>query len=220
MKLKPFCCLTFLILLNILGSTYSQTKFTYGVKAGVGLCGFMSFETVRGSSNYPRYAYPLGFSAGFFVENELTNNLSIVNELAYQNRRLQTTVYTACEYIITQKITMQFISLPVLLKYKTPLFGNSYFILGATFAYLINANYNYYDEELGEGDVDITKSFPSISTSIEFGLGKQMIISNTALLLELKMQLGVTRFINSNTYPHEVGKWNNLGVEFLVGLWL
>jgi hypothetical protein len=216
----------FLLLISTIFSTdcFSQEKLKYGFKGGIGLWRFMSLENIPSTGNYPFYSYPLGFSVGFFIENELSTNLSIVNELLYQNSCAKVTIYTGVEGILDQKVTTQFLNIPILLKYQTPWFWNTYFVLGPSFAYLIKANYNYADQVYTnfKGDVEITKSFSTISTSIEFGLGKEIKLSSIDFMMELRAQLGITQFqyYKDALGYNDIGKWRNSGLVFFIGVQL
>jgi hypothetical protein len=223
MKTKSFFYYLILIFIGFSSYCFSQEKFSYGVKGGIGLWRFMSLETIPEVGEYPHYSYPIGFSTGLFFENELTKNFSLVNELLYQNSSEKVTIYTGVEGVLDQKVTTQSVSLSILLKYKTPWLWQTYIVLGPSFAYLIKANYNFVDEIYAiHGDVDITNNFPVLNTSIEFGLGKKLQISNLDLMVEIRGQLGITKFQHHHGALdyYDIGKWRNSGLIFFIGLQL
>ena len=216
-----------ILLLQIISTAtcFSQEKLTYGIKGGIGFWRLVSLENSPASitPKYPIYSYPLGFSAGLFIENKLSEDFSIVSEILYENNRAKITIDTGIEGILDQAVTMQFINLPILLKYKAPWLYDTYCLLGPSFSYLLKANYGYADKIYIDysGDVEITKNSPDLSTSIVLGFGGEVKISSINFLLELRAQLGITQFCYKDTteYYH-IGKWRNSGLLFLIGLHL
>ena len=199
-------------------TSISQDKLTYGLKAGIGFWRLMNLKSAPIC-----YSYPAGYSMGIYVENSLSKDISLVADLLYQNINSKVTIYTAVEGILDQEVRMQSINLPVLFKYKTAWLWSTYFVIGPSFTYLIKANYKYGDQVYGyKGDVEITNNFPSLSTSIKFGLGKEILLAGNYLLIELEAQFGITKFKHphSETEYHEIGSFRNSGIEFNIGVQL
>lgn len=214
--------LILVFILLILCDYSSAQNLTYGIKGGMGFWKFMSLEDSPAtiSPKYPYHSYPVGFSLGFFIENQFNNHFSIICELLYQNSSSKVTIDTPIEGYLDQKVTNQFLNLPILLKYYTPKLWNTYFFLGPSFAYLIKANYNYIDQFYPsyKGDVEITKNLPAISTSVEFGLGKVIELSGSTFMIELRAQLGLTKFQFEDKFGYyDIGKWRNAGLIFMIG---
>ncbi|MDP2035766.1 MAG: porin family protein [Ignavibacteria bacterium] len=218
MKTKHFLSLLIILQIILTSTSISQDKLTYGLKAGMGFWRLMNLK-----SDPTSYSYPVGFSMGIYVEDSLSKDISLVADLLYQNINSKVTIYTAVEGMLDQEIRTQSLSLPVLIKYKTAWLWNTYFIMGPSFTYLIKSNYKYADHVYGYiGDVGITNNFPSISTSIKFGLGKEILLAGNYLLFELDAQFGITKFkhTHSETDYHEIGSFRNSGIEFNIGVQL
>lgn len=218
MKTKYFLFLLIILQLILTSTSISQDKLTYGLKAGIGFWRLMNLK-----SNPINYSYPVGYSMGIYVENSITKDLSLVADLLYQKINSKVTIYTAVEGILDQEVRMNSINLPILFKYKTVWLWNTYFIIGPSFTYLLKANYKYVDQVYGyKGDVEITNNFPSLSTSIKFGLGKEISLAGNHLLFELEAQFGITQFkhTHSETNYHDIGSFSNSGLEFNIGVQL
>lgn len=210
---KRFLYLIFVIIIVFSSREFCQEKFSYGIKGGVSLWEFESLSGVQHVANLPETEYPVGYSLGFFIENELVPNLSVVNEVIFQNSKQKIKVYTGIEGIRKQELTEQFIDFSILLKYKTSLLWNTYFLMGPSFGYLLNVKNDYYVIiNKDEGTINIDKELPKINTMIEFGIGEEFLPINSSLFGELKIQIGTTRF----RYLY-IGDWNNLGLNILFG---
>ncbi len=223
MKSKSFFLLLIFVLIILTTYCYSQDKLKYGTKGGIGICRFVSLKNSPNTGSPPDYSYPIGFSLGFYFENKLSSNFSIINELLYQNCIAEVTISTAIEGILKQRVTSQFLKLPILLKYQTPDLWKTYFYLGPSFAYMIQADYNFSDQAYTyyKGNVDITKDLPTINIAIEFGFGKEIEFGENNFIVELRAQLGLTEFqYKKNVSYFDIGQWRNSGIIFFIGLQL
>ena len=105
------------------------------------------------------------------------------------------TIETWPDEILDQEITTIYLTIPILIKYQAPQLWDTYFFLGPSLSYLIYGNYHFYGQIYHDiGDVEITKNLTSLSTSIEFGFGKEVQISNSNFSIELRAQWGLTKF--------------------------
>ena len=197
----------------------SQEKFTFGIKGGIGFWRITSLEKSLNISQPIIYSYPIGYTLGFYCENKLSKHFSITGELLYQNSIVMVTVSTGYEGILEQKITTKYLAVPIFMKFKTIQLWNIYIFAGPSFNYLVNADYHFYDQIYHEGgDENITKNLPSINIAIEFGLGKEIEILKSNFSLELRAQLGLTRFQYYEIFYNPViGSWKNYGLIFLMG---
>ncbi len=192
----------------------SQEKFTFGIKGGIGFWQFKSLQSSQNIGHPIDYSYPPGFCFGFYIENKFTKHFTVAGELLYQHCDTKVTIYTGYEGVLDQEIIAKYFTIPILLKYQTPQLWNAYFFLGPSLSYLIRADYNFYDiAYLTKGKKEITKDLSVISTSIEFGFGKEIEISKSNFSLELRVQWGVTKF----KQEVDVGTWKNAGLIFLMG---
>lgn len=215
----------FLILLVLFFSTknYSQESMIYGFKGGIGISSFMNLENSPSTTyeKYPTYSFPLGFSLGFYIEKKISKQLLLVGEFLYQKSIKKITISTGIEGILDQKVTMHSFKFPILLKYQPQFMWNFYFTLGPSFTIPVEANYNYFDHVYSyyHGSIEVTKNFPSISTSIELGIGKTLVLSDNVFFVELSGELGLTKFHYEGVIDnYKIGKWNSSGLIFFIGL--
>lgn len=224
MKTKTLFYTLFFLSFIFSTTSFSQNKIKYGVKGGIGFWRFMSLNDIPKTGKYPIYSYPIGFSLGLFSDYKLSNEFSLVNEIIYQNSIAKITIYSGVEDIVDKKVTSQFINLPVLLKYDANWLGDTYFLLGPSFAYLVKANYYYFiDISSGfEENIDITNNLPNISASIELSIGKNLKITDIDFLMELRAQLGITKFhYEDRSVQYDIRRgWRNLGLSLFIGLQL
>ncbi|MFZ6032758.1 MULTISPECIES: outer membrane beta-barrel protein [Melioribacter] len=199
----------------------SQHKVIYGIKSGVGVWQFMSLKGNPNSGAPLKRSYPLGISFGFYVENILSDNFSLINELTYEYTKAEINIYTGIEGQLNQRVTSQFLDIPVLLKYRTPALWNTYCLIGPGIAILLDANYSYYDHiySFYKGEVNITKELPTVNIFINIGIGKEFGLLKSNLIIELVGKIG----INKNQYKgnliyYDIGEWKNVGAFILVGL--
>lgn len=221
-RVTLICCgLLFQVIYSSI--SFSQKKAAWEINAGIGIWRMMSLDeagTING------YQYPIGYTVGISVENPLFDHFSLVNELRYQNSTTTVLVGPGVGEM-NEKVMMKQLIVPVLMKYQVSLLGESYFLLGPSIGYLVNAQYEYViDDDTSirhEGRVAITKDLPAIETALEFGVGKGIQISGGTLNLELRGQWGLTRFhykrINDSTSP-DIGSWKNAGIQFVIGYML
>ena len=218
-RLKLFFYFTILLLFSFSTTSYTQEKFKFGVKGGIGFWRIISLQKSLNISQPIIYSYPMGFTLGFYSEKKLSEHLFIAGELLFQNSLEMVTIYTGYEGILEQKITSKYLTIPIIIKLKTPLLWDVYFFLGPSFSYLINASYHFYDQIYHDGgNGNITKDLPSISFAVESGFGKEIEILKSNFTLELRAQLGLTRFQYYDiSYNPPIGNWRNAGLMFLVG---
>jgi len=207
-----YCVLLLVVIISSL--SFSQEKTSYGVKGGIGVWKFASLQESPNMAPQIQYSYTVGYSLGFYVDNRLSEHFSLDAELLFQNSIIKAQIYTGNEGILDQKITSKIVSIPILIKYKKISPVDIYLFAGPSFAYLVKAEYNYYDQIYisYRGNEEITKEMPNISTNLEFGLGKEIQISSAEINLELRAQWGIVKNEVTN-----IGKWNNAGLLFLVG---
>lgn len=199
----------------------SQEKFVYGIKSGAGVWQFMSLKNSPNSGVPLERSYPLGISLGFYIENILSNNLSLINELTYNYTKAEITIYTGIEGKLTQRVTTQFLDIPVLLKYQMLTLWNTYYLMGPGIAILLDANYSYYDHiySFYKGEVNITKELPTVNFFINIGIGKEFKLLKSNLIIELVGKIGINKnHYKGNLNYYDIGEWKNVGASILVGL--
>ena len=209
MSKKYFLSGIFALIIGLSANSFCQNNFSFGIKGGVGFWK-VSFE--KGVD----YSYPLGFTVGFFFENNISKKFSIVNELLFQNSITNIKIFSNFGVYLQQKLTTQYFNFPILLKYKTKWLSDTYFYLGPSFSYLIQAK--YYNKITGiEENRDVTNKISRINVAIETGFGEKIKIYNSFLLLELRAQISLIKIHPENFDSLSVGDWNNVGIIFLIG---
>jgi hypothetical protein len=209
----------FLLLVMFSSPALSQEKMSYGINGGIGVWRMMALEESFRRINSLPSTYPIGYTLGLYVENPLSKQFSIVNELFYQNN-ITTVITDPGADNLYQRVVMKQVVMPMLMKYHTMWPSVSYFIFGPSLGFLIRANYVYDEDNGPKGSAEITKDLPAIQTALEFGLGKEIQISSADLNLELRGQWGFTTFrykrIDYND-PPDIGRWKNAGLKFVIG---
>jgi hypothetical protein len=220
MKKITLLSYTFLFQAIFSFAAISQGKAVFGIDAGIGEWRRMSLKE---AGYILHYQYPIGYTVGFSVENPLFDHFSLVNELRYQKSTTTVTVDPGGYSEINEKVVMKQVVVPVLMKYQAPWLGDSYFLLGPSVGYLINAHYEYVidpDGPLYARSAEITKDLPAIQTALEFGVGKGIQISGAELKLELRGEWGFTNFRYKRIDyrdPPDIGSWKNAGLQFVIG---
>jgi len=214
-KFLIFSLLVFIFIPLI--QSYSSSFPIAGIKVGINYSKFGNHEGDLGpeGSKYPIYEYPVGFNIGGFREKHLTNKLSLIGELCYERRILKATYYTSCLGIPENKLTIDNISLPVLLKFDLKKKLVPYILIGINLRYVLKANYKSYDH-IYETKVNknIEKSLSRLRTSISAGVGKKVKINNDLyLILEIIGSYGLVK----NKY-YLLGQWRNCSLKFVTGV--
>ncbi|MGD8782693.1 MAG: porin family protein [Ignavibacteria bacterium] len=189
----------------------SSKKFLYGVKGGIGFWIPSFFD--KGVE----YSFPLGFMGGIFCENYISQDLSILNELYFQNSITKIKIYPDLNDNLQQKLITQYLHLPVLIKYQTRLLWDTYFNLGSSFSYLINSEYYYHFEYGFDGNKNVTDKIPKFNVAIEFGFGERIKLNHSFLYLELRTQVSLTKIQPKDFDNLSVGEWRNSALIFLIG---
>ena len=219
MSLKIMRYLLLLALITISVPSFAQKNFSFGIKGGVGFWRLTSFETPYYETM--DYSYQAGFSFGFFIEKTLSTRISLVNEYSFQKSIEKATVITNIGGPLEQQITNYNLALAVILKFRMHELWNIYVLAGPDIAYLTKAEYSFNDLVYNDkGILDITKDLPKVSATAIFGLGKEIKLYNTKLIMELRAQLGITKYrYFSYQYPvPSIGNWRNSDLVFLVGI--
>ena len=219
MSLKIMRYLLLLALITISVPSFAQKNFSFGIKGGVGISKIISTTNITNDvPSVYNHSYPLGFSFGIFIDNYLSKNISIVNEIFYQKSIKKQLGYTSIDGILDQKLILQNLMFNILGKFQIEKLWNIYALIGTDIIYLADAEYYYNDLVYGnnwndKGIKNITSNMQQISLSIEFGLGKEINIYNKDLIIELRAQYGLNEFKGI-----DIGYWRNLGLNFLIGI--
>jgi hypothetical protein len=217
MKSKSFL---FFILFQIFfnsATIFCVDKLSFGLKGGFGFQKLVDlgeeYDILPTS-----YSYPAGYELCIFVENTISQRFSIVNEFSFKIDNAILTNSTNYEGLLERKLKTQSINLPIFLKYKAQELWNIHFYIGPSFNYLLNCLIEYKDYFYGyEGKINLTNEISKLSTTLEFGFGKELELLYPNIILELKAQVGLTKFKPKLIDFGEIRRWRSIGLEFLVG---
>jgi hypothetical protein len=184
---------TLLLAFFYINSNFAQSKLKIGIIGG------LTYSSFRGNSQIETLDAGLDFIAGFSFEYQFKERLSLVANINYDRKTATDKPYL--EIIenpedpgfygnIKIKFKNQFISLPILLKYK---FGtnNSFYVNGGLFmSYMLKSELsNDYDNTSS----DETDNYKSIDFGIVFGLGKSFKMkNNNEINIEIRESLGLS----------------------------
>ena len=214
---KKFICIISLVAVIMSDEyCYSSIDFSWGIKGGINVSRLISIKESAGiaGSNFPKFAYPIGYSVSIFGETKFTINLSMINELSFNKTISEITIYTGEEGIVSQKYYTTYLRFPCLLKLQTHNSFSPYFLIGPDIGILIKAIYEFSDEIYNDyGTIEITKILPSVDASVTLGAGKKFDLLKTSMIGEIRCVIGLTRY----KYIH-IGTWKNFGIQFLLGV--
>jgi long-subunit fatty acid transport protein len=184
---------TLLLAFFYINSNFAQSKLKIGIIGG------LTYSSFRGNSQIETLDAGLDFLAGFSFEYQFKERLSLVANINYDRKTATDKPYI--EIIenpedpgfygnIKIKFKNQFISLPILLKYK---FGtnNSFYVNGGLFmSYMLKSELsNDYDNTSS----DETDNYKSMDFGITFGLGKSFKMkNNNEINIEIRESLGLS----------------------------
>lgn len=196
-------------------SCLGSDKFIYGFKGGI------NYSRIDYQEGYvlfvDNHSYPPGYLMGISLGINLWNDFAVISEVNFQASNVKMHILDGTD-IIDQEFKLTFLKFPILLRYCPDLHFIPYLIIGPSFNYLIKARYSasaVFSDLNTKNDISIKNKLPSISTSMEFGIGKKINLANTVFLLfEIRGQLGILVKDNSFFTP----KWYTKGLQFVCGL--
>jgi hypothetical protein len=174
----------------IINSNYAQ-------KTRVGFNGGLTYSSFRGNPQIESFDSGFDFLAGISFEYQLKERLSLIANINYDRKSASQELYT--EIIqnpddpgfygdIKIKFKNQFISLPILLRYK---FGaeNSFYVIGGPFmSYILKSELtNDYDTTSS----DETNNYKKIDFGLVIGFGKIFKLKNSnEISVEIRENIG------------------------------
>ncbi|MGK4568757.1 porin family protein [Flavobacterium sp. 3HN19-14] len=191
----------------------------FSQKIKLGINGGLNYSEIKGMEvTHYDYSGKIGFAAGISAEYFLTKSWSLKADLAFE-RKSNKAKYSFTELIFadpsafgtkyTVKVwnNLDFLTLPVLLKYN---FGKqkSYFVnAGPYIAYLLNAKHivdsNHDPENNFSSNDDATASFNRYDAGLTIGLGKVFKLDGSDLAVEFRSNVGLK---NINKYEDFYGE--------------
>ena len=205
MKSKILKIVLFLIFCNF---SFAQNNLKFGINGG------MTYSSFRGNPSVENFNSGIDFLTGFSFEYNLKERFSLIVNLNYDRKRASQSLYT--EFIenpddpgfygnVKIILKKQFITLPILVRYK---FGNKndFYINGGPFiSYLLKSQLsNDYDNTSSNE----TKNFKKIDYGLAFGIGKTFKLkNNNEISFEIRENLGLTD-ISSINGPIKTNSFN------------
>lgn len=208
---KIFFTLLFAAL--FVGNSFAQSKLKVGFNGG------LTYSSFRGNPQIETLDAGLDFLVGVSFEYQLKDRLSLVANLNYDRKTATDNPYIEIFASpddpsfygrVKIKFKNQFISLPVLLKYK---FGpnNSLYINGGPFmSYMLKSElWNDYDEV----NSDQTDNYKTLDFGLVFGFGKTFKLkNNNEINVEIRENLGLSNISNVPVVDNGSIKTNSLNL--------
>ncbi len=183
------------------------SEFHYGVKAGFNASQFTDND----------YSGRYGFTAGVFGEYQFCKRFSIAAELLYTEQGART--YEEIDikgYWTRREITaLNYIDVPVLLKYKNFFFKGVDIMVGGQFEYLIDSKINFR-EPARFGTADINKGYKDYNVSIPMGVSYTF--PNKHIVVDARYVMGMT--VVTEYIPdaiEQLPEYKNNNIQITVG---
>jgi hypothetical protein len=204
---------TLLFAAFFVGNNFAQSKLKVGFNGG------LTYSSFRGNPQIETLDAGLDFLVGVSFEYQLKERLSLVANLNYDRKTATDNPYIEIFYSpddpsfygrVKIKLKNQFISLPILLKYK---FGpeNSLYINGGPFmSYMLKSElWNDYDEV----NSDQTDNYKSLDFGLVFGFGKTFKLkNNNEISVEIRENLGLANISDVPVVGNGSIKTNSLNL--------
>lgn len=184
---------TLLLVAFFVGNSFAQGKLKVGFNGG------LTYSSFRGNPQIETLEAGVDFLVGVSFEYQLKEKLSLVANINYDRKTATDNPYIeifdspddpSFYGRVKIKFKNQFISLPILLKYKFGL-GNSLYINGGPFvSYMLKSElWNDYDEV----NSDQTDNYKSLDFGLVFGFGKTFKLkNNNEISVEIRENLGLS----------------------------
>jgi hypothetical protein len=189
-----------LLLLTLPILSFAQKEIQYGINAGP------SFSDIRGDGYATEFNYGFGYMVGISMEVPLNQRFSFCTSINYERKSaVQKTSFSYNEIIIgpdgtavnlpvegNTKITttLDYIVIPVNLKYYLDIWENYYATGGAFIAYAVNEGHKI------KGDkpmTDYRQNYENLDYGVSFGIGTKFKLNRTQEVnIELRDNLGLS----------------------------
>jgi hypothetical protein len=204
---------TLLFAAFLVGNSFAQSKLKVGFNGG------LTYSSFRGNPQIETLDAGVDFLVGVSFEYQLKERLSLVANINYDRKTATDNPYIeifpspddpSFYGRVKIKFKNQFISLPILLKYK---FGprNSLYINGGPFmSYMLKSElWNDYDEV----NSDQTDNYKTLDFGLVFGFGKTFKLkNNTEINVEIRENLGLSNISNVPVVDNGSIKTNSLNL--------
>lgn len=202
-----------LVSIFFISNNFAQSKLKLGVNGG------LTYSSFRGNPQIETLDAGFDFLVGVSFEYQLKERLSLVSNINYDRKTATDNPYIqiienpedpSFYGKVKIKFRNQYLSLPILLKYK---FGtnNSFFINGGPFlSYLLKSELtNNYDNTSS----DQTDNFKTLDYGLTFGFGKTFKLkNNNELSIEIRENLGLSEINDVTVVDNGFVKTNSINL--------
>ena len=202
-----------LVTIFFISNNFAQSKLKFGVNGG------LTYSSFRGNPQIETLDAGFDFLVGVSFEYQLKERLSLVSNINYDRKTATDNPYIqiienpedpSFYGKVKIKFRNQYLSLPILLKYK---FGtnNSFFINGGPFlSYLLKSELtNNYDDTSS----DQTDNFKTLDYGLTFGFGKTFKLKNNKeLSVEIRENLGLSEINDVTVVDNGFVKTNSINL--------
>ena len=202
-----------LVTIFFISNNFAQSKLKFGVNGG------LTYSSFRGNPQIETLEAGFDFLVGVSFEYQLKERLSLVSNINYDRKTATDNPYIqiienpedpSFYGKVKIKFRNQYLSLPILLKYK---FGtnNSFFINGGPFlSYLLKSELtNNYDDTSS----DQTDNFKTLDYGLTFGFGKTFKLkNNNELSIEIRENLGLSEINDVTVVDNGFIKTNSINL--------
>ena len=202
-----------LVSIFFISNNFAQSKLKLGVNGG------LTYSSFRGNPQIETLDAGFDFLVGVSFEYQLKERLSLVANINYDRKTATDNPYIqiienpddpSFYGKVKIKFRNQYLSLPILLKYK---FGtnNSFFINGGPFlSYLLKSELtNNYDDTSS----DQTDNFKTLDYGLTFGFGKTFKLkNNNELSIEIRENLGLSEINDVTVVDNGFVKTNSINL--------
>jgi hypothetical protein len=202
-----------LVTIFFISNNFAQSKLKFGVNGG------LTYSSFRGNPQIETLDAGFDFLAGVSFEYQIKERLSLVANINYDRKTATDNPYIqiienpddpSFYGKVKIKFRNQYLSLPILLKYK---FGtnNSFFINAGPFlSYLLKSELtNNYDDTSS----DQTDNFKTLDYGLTFGFGKTFKLkNNNELSIEIRENLGLSEINDVTVVDNGFVKTNSINL--------
>ncbi|KAF2327513.1 porin family protein [Flavobacterium nitrogenifigens] len=214
--MKKITLFLFTITLITFKTTAQESKFKFGVQAGLTYSSFRGYESFIDED--PGFSYLFGISAQY----KLNESLSLRADLDY-DRKTQTSKGEGAyisnvsydRYSIKTTNYLNYITLPIMLKFSFTRNKSFYINGGPYLGYLLKSGWKYKTSGIQNSDENLedTKYRKSMDFGVSAGFGKEFKLNdNHNIYIELRENLGLTDIAKPAMPTDQSMKTNSLNL--------
>lgn len=223
--MKKYGALVLAVLSVALFASQAQAQgVTYGLKAGLNLAD-VAFKTSE--TDMPDFKSQMGFVEGIFVNFKL-GPVTIQPELLYSQRGTKWNEYTGEDAVVTGHMRLNYIEVPVLVKYSFLSGPAKPFILaGPSIAFLMKSAWGIDVDYTDPASMDYNYAYDfkdylkKTDFAGVFGIGVDYKLPKFVVSLEARYYLGFTNVANADLQAEMgISSAKNKGFSILIGIGL